>query len=573
MTRFEDLPPNHERQIQPLGAFTLDDLITAVDADTSLSTTRRRDLKSAIRAFCKRLHIVPSATPASMDYVRKRIQDIHPTQIGLKAKRWQNILSDLRFAISAYGNTPIHKLRAVDLPAPWRALCQHLPAPGIRYGLSRFIKFCAITKIDPESVDAATIDAFAVWIADHTLCRNPARSARDAARCWNKAVDTIPDWPGTPITLTPAREPYCPNWNDLPETFRVDAEAWLASLSVVNWADETAPLRPLKATSITTRQFQVKQSCGALKESGQDLDGITNLAFLVMPAQVERILTFFWNRSGEKPSSQAHGIAHCLLAIARHHVRLGADDIRKLQRMKRRVTPRTTGLTSKNRATLRLFDDDRNKERLLMFPTNAMARAKRMSNRAPHKAALLAQSALAVEILTMMPIRLRNLAELHLEWNFDWRGDRLFIVIPPAAVKNHEPIEFQLLGPSVDLFRTYREQFLPHLDNGSGYLLPGSVANKHKNQTHLSRQITKALFDATGLRVTPHQFRHIAAKIWLDDNPGSYEVVRRVLHHRSIDTTTKSYTGFETRSAALQYDRFVLEQRRRFVGIEDDSDE
>ena len=69
----------------------------------------------------------------------------------------------------------------------------------------------------------------------------------------------------------------------------------------------------------------------------------------------------------------------------------------------------------------------------------------------------------------------------------------------------------------------------------------------------------------SGLSVTTHQFRHIAAKFWLDENPGSYEVVRRILHHRSIDTTTASYTGFETRAAALHYDQFILKQRSRYL--------
>ena len=41
--------------------------------------------------------------------------------------------------------------------------------------------------------------------------------------------------------------------------------------------------------------------------------------------------------------------------------------------------------------------------------------------------------------------------------------------------------------------------------------------------------------------MNPHLFRHVMAKIYLDANPGEYEVVRRVLAHRSIDTTTRYY--------------------------------
>lgn len=124
MTRFEELPPDADRQSKPL---TFTDLIDRVDSDAPLSATRRLDLKSTITGFCKRLHVEPSATIASMDYVRKRIEGAHPAQIGLKAKRWQNILSDIRFAIDRFSHKPVSRLRAVDLPAPWRALLGRLP--------------------------------------------------------------------------------------------------------------------------------------------------------------------------------------------------------------------------------------------------------------------------------------------------------------------------------------------------------------------------------------------------------------------------------------------------------------
>jgi integrase len=64
------------------------------------------------------------------------------------------------------------------------------------------------------------------------------------------------------------------------------------------------------------------------------------------------------------------------------------------------------------------------------------------------------------------------------------------------------------------------------------------------------------------LRVHPHLFRHIAAKLFLDGNPGSYEIIRRVLGHRSIDTTTGFYTGLETAAAVRHFDKTILNLRR-----------
>jgi integrase len=417
-------------------------------------------------------------------------------------------------------------MRTADLPEPWSSLSALLPAPGLRYGLSRLIKFCATSGIAPDTVDASTFDAFELWLQDNTLCTNPRRKAREAARQWNRAVKSVQGWPEQRVELAPALDAYCLAWEEFPETFRKDAEAWLASLKVDCWHDESAPLRPLKASSIETRRFQIRQAASVLVRQGVALDSIASLADLVEPDRVVQVLSFFWERNGKKPSSQAAGIAHCLLAIARHRVKLPEVDLDKLRRLKRRVTPRQSGLTPKNRETLRQFEDDLNKERLLMFPVEAMNKAIRMSNRAPEDAALLAQTAVAVEILVMMPLRLNNLANLHLDRHLEWRGERLFVIIPAESVKNDEPIEFELPADSIALLQTYRERFRPLLDNGTAYLFPGKLSGRPKNRTHLSRHITRTLKREIGIQITPHQFRHVAAKIWLDDNPGSYEVIR-----------------------------------------------
>jgi site-specific recombinase XerD len=62
--------------------------------------------------------------------------------------------------------------------------------------------------------------------------------------------------------------------------------------------------------------------------------------------------------------------------------------------------------------------------------------------------------------------------------------------------------------------------------------------------------------------VHPHLFRHIGAKLFLDDNPGAYEVVRRVLGHRAIATTTNFYTGLETAAAVRHFDATILNLRK-----------
>src|SRR5215212_11962148 len=72
-----------------------------------------------------------------------------------------------------------------------------------------------------------------------------------------------------------------------------------------------------------------------------------------------------------------------------------------------------------------------------------------------------------------------------------------------------------------------------------------------------SDQITKAVQKATGLRLTAHQFRHAAAALMLQHDPGNYEWVRRVLGHKSIQTTINFYIGLETTQASERFGQVV----------------
>ena len=53
--------------------------------------------------------------------------------------------------------------------------------------------------------------------------------------------------------------------------------------------------------------------------------------------------------------------------------------------------------------------------------------------------------------------------------------------------------------------------------------------------------LAKLTSNEIGIRMTAHQWRAAVGYIYLLANPGSYEVVRRFLGHRSIETTCEFY--------------------------------
>ena len=221
--------------------------------------------------------------------------------------------------------------------------------------------------------------------------------------------------------------------------------------------------------------------------------------------------------------------------------------------------PLTHGLTEKNRARLRQFDDPDNVVSLLSLPEKLMRIAAR--NRNARAGALQAQIATAIGILTMAPIRIGNLSDLDLERGDllrPGRGKQLHIVLAAERAKGREPLEYTLPAPSVELIERYLEKFRPHLAHPRcTALFPGKGGGAKASIT-LRKQISDTVHSYTGIQMNPHLFRHATSKIFLDRNPGEESVVQRVLGHKSIDTTTGYYTGLETAAAVRYFDATIL---------------
>ena len=57
--------------------------------------------------------------------------------------------------------------------------------------------------------------------------------------------------------------------------------------------------------------------------------------------------------------------------------------------------------------------------------------------------------------------------------------------------------------------------------------------------------------------LTPHQFRHLSAKVLLDAQPGGFESVRQLLGHKRSDTTVNAYAGIDSRRAGRHHQRLI----------------
>ena len=187
-----------------------------------------------------------------------------------------------------------------------------------------------------------------------------------------------------------------------------------------------------------------------------------------------------------------------------------------------------------------------------------------------YREAKLIQTAAAVELLLNAPVRIQNLASIDLGRHLlevGSRGNRtIHLRFPAEEVKNANDLEFPLMKQSVELLEIYVAEFRPLLTAGEGpFLFAGKTPDRHKGNGALSSQIKALVHAYTRLDMPAHRFRHAVAKIFLDRNPGQYEVVRQLLGHKDIKTTIAFYAGAESASAARHYAQTILGIRARNV--------
>jgi integrase len=221
---------------------------------------------------------------------------------------------------------------------------------------------------------------------------------------------------------------------------------------------------------------------------------------------------------------------------------------------------RQGGLTEKNIALIRQVLTPGVWSRVVKLPLAMMAEAHR--EHAPVRAAVTAQLAAAIAILSVAPVRLANLAAIKLGTNLikpDGPGSDYWLVFPDYDVKNRIKLDYPLPEYVTQVIDEYVHNFRPTLMRGTNedWLFPGQRRGP-KGKICLSGQITDRIWKETGVRLTTHQFRHAAGAIILMKRPGEYELVRQILGHRSVQTTIKAYIGLENIRASEIFSKLVI---------------
>jgi integrase len=481
---------------------------------------------------------------------------------GISLARWQNIRSLVRAALALMG--PIAPGRHLGgLKPDWAALYLQLPDRPLRSGLSRLFHHCSATGIPPSRFDRAAFDGF-VESLGNSLLKDPAGTVRTSQRAWAKARSLIPDWPAVDIqgSASGAARTYALPWTDFQASLVTDIRKWLSRLGTPDLLDD-GDFMPVRPRTLATREAELRRFVSAVVLSGQDITTLCSLADVVNPKVVKIGLQFHLTRrcierGGEAPSDLA-STAGVLLAIARHWARSPPEHIAEISRMVRRLRPRRVGMTRKNRDRLRPFDNPEVARKLIDLPQLLMCKAD--SSKRPAAGARLAAHATAIELLLVAPMRLANLAALDIDRHLvqpKHNAKAMTVVIHGSEVKNGRDLEYPLPERTVRLLKLYCDRFRPVLAGAESTALFPGRGGKPMEAGGLSRLVAAEVRAHLGLAVHVHLFRHITAKLYLDQFPGDLETVRRALGHDSTASTAAFYTGLDTPAALRYFDAVVL---------------
>ena len=224
-------------------------------------------------------------------------------------------------------------------------------------------------------------------------------------------------------------------------------------------------------------------------------------------------------------------------------------------------------MTAQNRQRLRALIQPRNRAMVLHLPGELLRQADEAFEKRPFLAAGLALRAAALEILLICPLRISNLLGLRLDQHLQRmnpdRPKRIsHFIIPEHEGKNELPLEWPVPRETSDLLARFLTVYRPLITPpGNPYLFPGKDLIP-RSVSGMARPIQLPIKSEVGIDVNPHLLRAFAGWNYLKSHPGHYETVRRVLNHKSIETTINFYCGLEAEFAAEHFDATVLRDRK-----------
>jgi integrase len=537
---------------------TFVNLIEAIGASTELPKQTKAQWCSALRGLARCFNLPPESIPARYSAVRGRMLALHFPPFGWTPKTLANTKSNAKAALLWFRREAGLGSDGVPMTSAWQKLHQVLTDRSTRYRLVPLMRFCSATGVEPASVDEHVVDRFMRHRESTSTRAGDLAARRIIAKLWNGCVGRVEGWPDQTFYVPPVRGRGGLSWHDLPEGWRSEVNTYCQTLTIIRRDKNGNRIAPCKSSTIATRKRELLAAAKMAVRAGVPLGSLTSLAAMLHPEVVNTIIDAYWKKDGNVPTTYTINLACRFEAIARQMAYLDAGELTKLGDLRYAMEQhREEGMTEKNLVVIRAVLTPGVWDRFAKLPERLMEQARDMRNSAPVRAGLLAQTAVAVGILLVAPVRLGNLAAIRLDVNLIKPGgpeSNYWLRFPKFDVKNKQALQFAFNDKLTKLIDEYVFDFRPVLMKGKNddWLFPGRSTD-HKEKIGFSTQIVDQVEKTAGMRVTVHQYRHAAAAMLLKHRPGEYELVRQLLGHKSVETTKRFYLDLETTVASEIY--------------------
>jgi integrase len=541
---------------------TFADAIQEVMANAELTVPTRQQWCSALRSLARCLGRPVESIPARFSAIRNSLLALRYPPFGWTGKTLANVKSNAKSALVWFGRKQGLTRDGVPMAAAWARLHAVLTDRSTRYRLAPLMRFCSGRNVEPAEVHDQTLRDFTEY-RERTSTRGCDEATRRIlAKLWNGCVGTVEGWPGQTLTVPAVQGRGGLTWDDMPEGWRQDVTTYLENLTRIRRSKKGNRIAPCKRSTITTRKRELVAAAKMAIKAGVPIESLSYLGAMLQPEVANKIIDAYGQADGEVPSAYTINLAGRFEAVARQMHCLTQQELDQLGDLRYALEQhREQGMTEKNLAVVRAVLTPGVWERFARLPAELFKQARAMRKTAPVRAALLAQTAVALGILLIAPIRLGNLTAIRLDLNLikpGGPGTDYWLRFPKYEVKNKRTLQFRLDSHLTNLIEEYVFDFRPFLMKGNNddWLFPGRSTN-HKEKIGFSTQIVDQVTKATGIRVTVHQYRHAAAAIILKHRPGEYELVRQALGHNSVETTKRFYIDLETTAANEIYTEII----------------
>lgn len=558
---------NNEHDEQKIHISTIGDLRKAL-IDFEVPAMERALLRSALKRLDELIGHGMLDYPANERLVFERLQQLSPAMAGMTDGSFANLKSRVRkaFRLVRAQNALLSSRSRCALTGEWGNLQRTLDVRSQR-ATSRLFHFAAGQGVLPHRMSDAVIARFVVHLRDEAMVGTWEGTLRGSIRAWNNIAASREGLPKlTPPTVK--RTSYWIPVNEWPEKLVSELEAFLEFLSTPS--DFVGRRRKvLKPATIKQYRHAVSIAVSGLVHSGVPMEALSGLGEVFRPTRLDRALGFLRQRADGRITDQMVLMALRALVIARW-CHLSQDDIQGLENISFNVRQQLRdergsrrGMTTKNRALLDRLDDQRFADQVQLLPLILFERALKKPD--TRSAPSLVRTALAIEILLICSVRRANLVDLELGKSIRkiGHGKDVFWVIErdSVEVKNEEDLRFRLPDQTAALLEAYLRDWRPKLcPHPSPWLFPaadGSCIDPRAMAHAIGAQSKRVL----SVAITPHQFRHISAELYLKDNPEGIYTISQHLAHRDVNTTKRYYARPQQRQASRYFQEHILRSR------------